>query len=79
MIWQAIIAIVTVIGGPVIVFLITRYWNNKVAEAETEKRQASEEEEARAAAAKMADRGKDVNTSIDAQKKAREDWMKTQS
>lgn len=66
----------TVVIGPLLAWLIKRWWDNKAAQIEAEKRRKAEEEAARKNSEGQSHEAGEVNASIDAQRAAREKWAK---
>lgn len=77
--WLTVIgSVLTLIVGPLIAFFIKRYWDKKAADAATLKRQADEEALALKNSQTQSDKTGTINASIDEQRKARENWEKSQ-
>lgn len=77
MTWVTLIGvIVTAIVGPLLAFFLKRWVENQIANAKAEARQKEEEQKAREEHKQAGDTARDVNTSIDAQKAARDKWAR---
>lgn len=72
--WTTLGEIAGSIIGPIVVFLIARYWKSISAKALTEARQKQEEKDLEAASVALAERDRRINNSIDTQKTLRDKW-----
>jgi H+/gluconate symporter-like permease len=68
--------IVTAICGPLLAWLLKRWADNKAAAAEAERQARLQEEEARKNSEAQSAQAGTTNTSIDAQREAREKWAR---
>lgn len=72
--WESIGLIAGSVLGPVLAFLIARYWQNVKKDAERAERDKANEKARDQLDEKLADETKNVNDSIDKQRDSMEKW-----
>jgi nitric oxide reductase activation protein len=69
-------SVITLIAGPLLAFWIKKYWDDKAAAAAAAQRQAEEEKKNQADNQNQSHGTSDINSSIDKQKDAADQWAK---